>query len=435
MKRPNTHSRTLANKQERRHSTQKKDQRKPFEVDRDRIQYSSAFHRLAGVTQIVRAGEAGIFHTRQQHTYKVAQIGRRLTQYCITSEARLAKKFGLDPEIVEAACLAHDLGHPPFGHAGESALNALVEEKHDHDGFEGNAQTFRVITKLAVRFPIYDGLNLTRATLAACVKYPWFRDKGDSGKNQKWGAYRLDRDDFEFAREGCTADTQTLEAALMDWSDDIAYSVHDLEDFHRVGAIPWSAILSGGSKDDIVKKTLGKWYGAPRNAETTLAKAFDKLLIKTVLPVFGPLLNVPYEGLKEQRFALRNFTSFLISRFLQSTKLTEAGLSVDQLIQAEVRILKQITGQFVISNPSLVAQQHGQKHIIKGVFNALFDNSESSYPKFLPAKMRYIWELSEGHKARFAADCIASMTEAELIALHQRLTGSAAGSVLDPIVR
>ncbi|MGO4832363.1 deoxyguanosinetriphosphate triphosphohydrolase, partial [Rhizobiaceae sp. 2RAB30] len=260
-------------------------------------------------------------------------------------------------------------------------------------------------------------------------------DKGNRARTEKWGAYRLDREDFEFARAGLTTDAQTLEAALMDWADDIAYSVHDLEDFHRVGAIPWAVILSDGAKSDIVQNTFNKWFDAPKNAKKTLENAFDRLFTSALSTVFGPLLLVSYEGGREQRFALRNLTSFLIGRFLQATKLTESGLSIDLTTQAEVRLLKQITKQFIISSPSLAAQQHGQKHIIKDVFDALFDHSGDTYPKFLPTKMRYMWVLSEGQKARFAADCIASMTESELIALHQRLTGAAAGSVLDPIVR
>lgn len=435
MKPPRISVRSHDYKSERRHKSAKSDQRRPFEVDRDRIQYSSAFHRLAGVTQIVRAGESGVFHTRQQHTYKVAQIGRRLAQYCQSTDERLAKKLGLDPEVVEAACLAHDLGHPPFGHAGEYTLNALVESKGDADGFEGNAQTFRIITKLAVRFPESDGLDLTRVTLAACLKYPWFRNKAIAARTDKWGAYQLDRQDFEFARERLDHDEQTLEAALMDWADDIAYSVHDLEDFHRVGAIPWSTIFSSEGRTTIVEETLAKWFAAPRNAKRTLENAFDKLLIATVQPVFGPLLEARYEATKEQRFALRNLTSFLIGRFLQATHITEAGLQVKPSIQAEVRLLKQIAKQFIISSPILAAQQYGQKNIISSVFHALFESADTTYPNFLPIKLRYIWELSNGNKARFAADCIASMTESEVIALHKRLTGVSAGSVMDPIIR
>ena len=174
------------------------DQRRAFERDRDRIMYSSAFHRLAGITQIVRAGELDIFHTRQQHTYKVAQIGRRLAERSIRAQEAEASLHGLDAEVVEAACLAHDLGHPPFGHAAESELDRIVRDPSviggdagdaARDGYEGNAQTFRILTKLAVRYgKEQPGLDLTRATLAATLKYPWLRDLDNKKKKSKWSS-------------------------------------------------------------------------------------------------------------------------------------------------------------------------------------------------------------------------------------------------------
>lgn len=426
---------TDAARRKRLHSTPEKDQRKPFEVDRDRIQYSSALHRLAGVTQIVRVGEADVFHTRQQHTYKVAQVGRRLAQNCIDADPKLAKKLGVDVEVVEAACLAHDLGHPPFGHAGESKLNELLEAREDPDGFEGNAQTFRILTKLGVRYPDCLGLDLTRATLAACLKYPWTRDPTKPERSSKWGAYKVDQADFDFARRFQDHAFQTTEAALMDWADDIAYSVHDLEDFHRVGAIPWNHILNEGSQE-IIRKTHEVWFGAPSDARAHLNAAFERLA-SVLNSAFSVLLNTSYEGSREQRVALRSLTSFLIGRFLTAAKLTEEGnglhIPLDTL--AEVKLLKQIAKQYIISNPSLIAQQLGQKKVISELFGILWDNSEKGPPKFLPVRLRYIWDVCEHKRARFSADCIASLTEHEVVALHARLCGLSGGSVLDPIVR
>jgi dGTPase len=203
------------------------------------------------LTQVVRAGEADVFHTRQQHTIKVAQVGRPLAQNCIKKQPSLAHALGIDPEVVEAACLAHDLGHPPFGHVGENILHVEVA-RHDADGFEGNAQSFRIITKLAVRFDECAGLDLTRATLAACLKYPWFRKPGSPDRSKKWGAYKSEQDDFKFARELFNHSGKTAEAELMDWADDIAYSVHDLEDFHRCGVLPWHRILGGDHAERLV---------------------------------------------------------------------------------------------------------------------------------------------------------------------------------------
>ncbi len=293
----------------RRHSISKDDQRAPYERDRDRILYSSAFRRLAGITQIVRAGEADVFHTRQQHTIKVAQIGLRLSQQCVREQPDAAVYHGLLPDVVEAACLAHDLGHPPFGHAGEHVLHELVLDAKDPDGFEGNAQSFRVLTKLAVRFVECNGLDLTRATLGATLKYPWLRDPTIEGRTKKWGAYRTDQDDFHFAREGVQQHSaKTVEAELMDWADDVAYSVHDLEDFHRCGAIPWGRILSGDRSEQIVLMAKRAWYGAPLDADGQLREALRRL-DSFLRGLFPAVVFETYEGLLEQRQQLRQITS------------------------------------------------------------------------------------------------------------------------------
>jgi len=214
-------------REDQRHNAADGDQRIAFQRDRDRILYSSAFRRLSGVTQIVRTGEEDVFHNRLTHSLKVAQVGRRLAERCMGEFPEATNARGLHPEVVEAACLAHDLGHPPFGHIGENVLCNLVEASGDEEGYEGNAQSFRIITKLAVRFEGCDGLDLTRATLAATLKYPWTRDKNDPKKTKKWSVYNSEQDDFEFARTLNRGEKKTLEAELMDWADDIAYSVHD----------------------------------------------------------------------------------------------------------------------------------------------------------------------------------------------------------------
>jgi dGTPase len=159
----------------RRHDIQGGDQRKEFQRDRDRILYSSHFRRLAGVTQVANASEGHFFHNRLLHTLKVAQVGRRIAESLVAGDPNIP----IDADVVETASLAHDLGHPPFGHAGESALSECIEKAGDLEGFDGNAQTFRILTRLAVRDDDCTGLNLTRASLAATIKYPWVRDLAD----------------------------------------------------------------------------------------------------------------------------------------------------------------------------------------------------------------------------------------------------------------
>lgn len=424
-----------ADRAQRRYRNTAKDQRSEFERDRDRLLYSSAFHRLAGITQIVRAGEADVFHTRQQHTIKVAQIGRRLAQKLKQEQPEAAAARGLDPEVVEAACLAHDLGHPPFGHIGEHTLDELVGE-HDNEGFEGNAQSFRILTKLAVRFSDSPGIDLTRATLAACLKYPWMRGKKGKKSKKKWSAYVSEKEDFDFARQFHDHDEKTLEAELMDWSDDVAYSVHDLEDFHRCNALPWQRVF--GEKDRIIEHAAGESAG--NKEKTRLTQAYDRL--KDFLEgTYSKLLEDPYEGTRDQREQLRRMTSQLIGKYIGAISINEdtsdKAVSFNDDWVDEVRILKQITRDYIIGNPTLAAQQHGQKRIITDLFDALWKgyDPEVGYPAFAPIRLRYFAGVEGTTKARFVADCIASLSESEAVALHARLCGAVTGSVLDPIVR
>jgi dGTPase len=416
------------------------DQREPFERDHDRILYSSYFHRLAGVTQIVRAGEEDTFHTRQQHTHKVAQIGRRIAQSLLRkANAKGIECPQIDPEVVAAASLAHDLGHPPFGHKGEYTLNELVQAEGE-EGYEGNAQTFRIITKLAVRWNDAPGLDLTRAVACAVLKYPWLRNANDRNKSKKWSAYRSEKDIFEWARNGQRDDAQSPEAELMDWADDIAYSVHDLEDFHRCNLIPWSKILNDvDERENIIARTLEKWHGKPDGACDLLNEAFDQLIEQ--LNLYREVLQQRYDGSYAVRLGIRQMTSALVSNFVQQTELKwPLMISVPQETRHKVLILKTMARDYIISNPSLAAQQKGQERIIRDLFGMIWHDTNwgisgnPKVPDYLPKRLEYLRELSD-NPARFVADCISSLTEREVTRLHSRLVGFDAGSVLDPIVR
>lgn len=430
---------------ERRHDKTGGDQRSQFQRDRDRVLYSSAFQRLAGITQIARAGEETVFHTRQQHTLKVAQIGRRLAEYCISldDEQNLfpGLKEEVNPDVVEAACMIHDLGHPPFGHVGEEELNEKVTPNR-HDGFEGNAQSFRIITKLAVHKESDDfpGIDLTRATLAACLKYPWYRQKGmknrgDQGTvdaDKKWSAYESEADDFKFAREFCEKDKMTIEAELMEWADDVAYSVHDLEDFHRCSAIPWRELFESAEK----KSTLLSHVKAPPG--TDVGQAYEALK-SAIWDVFGEILSQRYEGTRDQRWAMRNMTSNLIKHYVTNVSVKDGShgysLAIPTEVRSQVAILKQITRDYIIATPALAAQQVGYREIIASLFAAFFDTPKDEMPAFTPTRLQYLWSLRGGNKARFAADCVAALSETEAVRMHARLRGLNSGSILDPIVR
>jgi dGTPase len=236
--------------------------RTEYQRDRDRILYSSAFRRLTAITQVT-AAESGLgVHNRITHSLKVAQVARRLAERLKSPRAdprydNIERVADLDVDAVEACALAHDLGHPPFGHVAEDRLNDLMK---NHGGFEGNAQSFRIITRLATGpggENRYRGLNLTRATLNGVLKYPWERS-GGGFHAKKFGAYSSDHDAIDWVRrgwpKGCHPDTartreqRSLEAELMDWADDVTYAVHDLEDFHRSGLIPFAVLAGSGAE-------------------------------------------------------------------------------------------------------------------------------------------------------------------------------------------
>lgn len=429
-----------------------KDHRNAFERDRDRVLYSSAFRRLEGVTQVVGAGQGTIFHNRLIHSIKVAQIGRSLAQRLIGRCPQLKPR--VNPAVVECACLAHDLGHPPFGHIGEKELNRLLEGAGDDDGFEGNAQSFRIVTKLAVRTHTEDGLNLTRATLAAILKYPWLRDRKNEDRSKKWGAYRIDAKAFRFATDNLNG--RSIEAAIMDMADDLTYSVHDLEDFYRAGLIPLGILyLSAGIGDEqdkpvqgealeLVKSVVQSWWKSPHPEE---AHRRAESALKRVLGMLDENLRVHYQGEKRQRASLRRWSSTLLSRYVTSVTLNdgpEGGIALlgetkgeEYNRQDEVLVLKGITRLYAHRNPALAAQQFGQARILRELFRDLSTvlKRDKGPHDMIPVKFRHLTSNRESGVARAVADCLASMTEEEVVLLHQRLRGISVGSVLNPIVR
>lgn len=415
------------------------DPREPGAKDRDRILYTAAFRRLAGVTQVVGPLEGHVFHNRLTHTLEVAQLARRLAEHLNRSQRDLAEAGGgIDPEMAEAAALAHDLGHPPFGHVAEDQLRELASDTVA-DGFEGNAQSFRILSRLATVHETFDGLDLTRGTLNAVLKYPWLKREAESDRPNKYGAYESEEVQLTFARGGQAGRSKSLEAAIMDHADDIAYSVHDVDDFYRAGLIPLQEI----------KNELDAHVETFRNSKRVKVPS-DKIdahldglreMAKWSLP------DERYEGEFRQRGRQRTRSSKLIEDFVTGVVLAEKDgrvvLEIPPATTVKMKFLQNLVWQYVIDSPRLATQQHGQREIIRCLFRtyrrAVVERDMPLVPptfreelNALPSRGAEKENVEVAAKiTRIAVDIVASFTDAQAVALYRRLTGVASGSVMD----
>lgn len=420
------------------------DSRKSFQVDRDRILYSSAFRRLAQITQVLTAQEGHVFHNRLTHSLKVAQVARRLAERLVAEQPEVAQAIGgVDPDVVEAAALAHDLGHPPFGHTAEEELDACARKAGLADGFEGNAQSFRILTRLAIHRIDYYGLNLTRATLNAVLKYPWLRspDPG-SKKHRKYSIYNLDCQALKFVRPE-SDDSQSIEASIMDFADDITYSVHDLEDFYLAGLIPLELLATDLDELD---RFIAEWQReSPHNPVVKVVRANPRRFQNFLDATYNLKGQYP-PGSFEQKAQIKRISSQLIQTYIQSVQLnTEYGdrgyLKYNHNREEELKFLQRIVWSYVISNPRMATQRYGQKRIIKTLFEIYLQAISDRDLSFIPA--RFIREFLEieansdnieritQEQTRMAVDIVAGMSEAEAVIQYRRLTGISQGSFLD----
>jgi dGTPase len=344
---------------------------------------------------------------------------------------------GLNPDVVEAACLAHDLGHPPFGHVAEKKLEELAGA--DIEGFEGNAQSFRIVTRLSQHDTTHRGLDLTRATLAAILKYPWLKGQ-HKDKPDKWGAYASEKKDFDFATMLCSGpQARTVEASLMDGADDITYSVHDVEDFYRAGRVPLH-LLADRRYDKERRGFFEKVFARHPDKKGIWAdrKSLEEAFNEVMIGLF-PLEGV-YTGEWTERAALRGFTSELIGRYVSATTVEmkdgNPRLLIDQDRELEVAMLKEITWIYVIEAPELASQQEGEREVIANLFNIYWDAAQGKRAQHLfPPYYRQalLDSANDQERKRVVVDLIAGMTEEQAVAMHTRLTGLSLGSGLEQI--
>jgi len=394
-----------------------KGERTDFARDRGRLLHSSALRRLAAKTQVL-SPTAGLDFARNRltHSLEVAQVGREI-----------GASLGLDPDLVDTACLAHDLGHPPFGHNGEKALNDWALP---FGGFEGNAQTLRILTRIEPK--VFDdsgrsfGLNLTRASLDASCKYPWTQSTGvpEPGGRTKFGVYESDIPIFDWVRTGAEDRRLCIEAQVMDLSDDIGYSVHDFEDAIVSGYIDVRALSSRVDHDELVDSMV-EWIGGEFPHDELLA-AFDRLdgLTSWI---------EKWEGSPREMGALKNLTSTLIGRFAGSaTAATREHATASSLVRfgadvvvpaetlAEIAVLKGIVATNVMSHESRRPIYSRQREVIQELCAILAaSDAEHLEPGFAAD---YREATSDDEAMRAVIDQVASLTDQSALAWHERLT-------------
>jgi len=386
------------------------DWRGEFERDRARVLHSYAFRRLADKTQVVSPGQDDFPRTRLTHSLEVAQIGREM-----------GAALGCNPDLVDAAGLAHDLGHPPFGHNGEEALNQAALAG-GCDGFEGNAQTLRILTRLEAKAVAGRpaGLNLTRASLDAVCKYPWpYRPEA-----RKFGCYGSDRPAFDWLRDGREDGARCLEAQLMDWADDVAYSVHDVEDGVHAGYIRLAVLDSDGERESLCRQAAELYSGLPAPA---LAPVLDRLLR---LPPVADLAG--YDGSFAAQGRAKRATSELTGRFVAAAVSAtrdkfgagplgrySADLVVPEEFAAECALLKAIASFYVMRRPGSAERQATERRLLTELVAVLLDRGGPALSPVLAES----WEsaVTEPERLRVVIDQVAQLTDSSALAWYRRL--------------
>ncbi|MFJ3418811.1 MULTISPECIES: deoxyguanosinetriphosphate triphosphohydrolase [unclassified Streptomyces] len=400
--------------------------RTAFQRDRARVLHSAALRRLAGKTQVVTPGTRSQAwdaspRTRLTHSLECAQVGREL-----------GAALGCDPDLVEAACLSHDLGHPPFGHNGEQALNEFAD---DCGGFEGNAQSLRLLTRIEPkRFVRSDttgemasvGLNLTRATLDAATKYPWPRGAHPTDPaSGKFGVYEDDRPVFDWVRKGAPGTRTCFEAQVMDWSDDVAYSVHDVEDGLHAGHLDPNYLHAEPERQEVFEVAIGRYVPADTDP-AELAEALDRLQNE-------PWWPHGYDGSAVAQARLKDATSQLIGRFCLAAetatraaygtgRLTryDAELVVPREARLECAVLKAVADRYVMQRAEQERIRADERIVVAELAEVLTTRA----PDGLEPQFRAQFDEAPDDRARkrVIVDQIASLTDASARSLHAHLT-------------
>ncbi len=390
------------------------DERSPFEIDRSRIIHCAAFRRLQGKTQIFGVAHDNFFRTRLTHSLEVAQIAKGI-----------ALAVGASTELVEAISLAHDIGHPPFGHAGEHALHTVMQAC-GYGHFESNAQNLRTLAYLETKKLAYPGLNLTRATLDGLLKH-----KVEAGEIVAPVAYASEMELVAWVTRGVPERETALETQIVDWADQVAYSVHDLEDGIHAGLIT-SARLS----DEYLEQRIIP----PPSADYTQAQ-----MEGTYRWLAGQVRAMEEMGDARKRAAARkDLTSSLIHRFVMAAKVKPRKLAdgtpgqgryalrlaIAPAEHGRALVLKAIAQRLIIHDQRVATLERRSRVVVERLFREL---ERRDAVDLYPDEFRglFLAAADDCQRARIACDYIASMTDRYAEMLYQRLFSPGTGTLME----
>jgi dGTPase len=428
-----------------------KDHRHATEHDRDRILHSAAFRRLQGKTQIFGVGQADFYRTRLTHSIEAAQIARAIARNLCHEHDEL--KRCVTPELAEAVALAHDIGHPPFGHAGERTLDTCMREVSRNAGldgkdclrFEANAQTFHILTAAEPKSPSYPGLNLTRVTLTGVMKYPFERDENTDKfifssdlSMAQWalshgGGLTKARSGERHARP-----ETSIVCQIMDWADDCAYSVHDVEDALQ------AQFLHPGDFDQarFVHRVFNR-YETTRADEDVPALGIDEIK-ERLMDLKRQIM--PSDSYGDERAQRKAAMRDILEKLIVAVSLNpvkgsmRADFSWRLAVDPESRILavlcKAVIWEAVITDPRVAAFNTKGREILRDLFHLFLEEvldkqSAALFPRYYRPIVEESMTRGVDETARAVCNFLALMTDMDALRLHALLRGSKFSSLFD----
>jgi dGTPase len=402
----------------------KPDYRSPFQIDRDRIIHAHAFRKLQSKTQVFLSGEYDFYRTRLTHSMEVAQIGRSICSYLLSRGAPLSEDFYIDSDLVEASCLAHDMGHPPFGHSGERTLQELMKRR---GGFEGNAQTLHLLCETMYQNETgVRGMQPTRALLDGILKYKKLYTEfptpplnhfiyDGQGPIRDWvfGGARIPG---ALLRGSTLNDFKSVECQIMDWADDAAYSLNDIVDGVRAGFL---------TIERVERWAAGERIGAAQQAH--MDSLFDAIRTDRLENTFSKKIGAFIQACRLK--PRENFMSEKTNRYAFELVVAEEAL-------AEAAFFKKMANDIIFESPQLEQLEFKARAILAAMYEAIWSNyaerSERVIHILPPNVSRLIdAEKTLDGKARRICDYLAGQTDGMIVRTHRRLHDPEFGSFRD----